>query len=176
MGGKSLARQQAEEMEEAEGRAARSAYNPGFNRRATDYCLLGATNEELAAFFNVHLSSVEQWLVEIPSFARAVSRGREVANVRVVKALHAAATGYKHDEVKLNVVKGKLRKTVVTKHYPPSVNAAALILMNRDSKRWKDTKTVEHSGRIDLAALVTGSMGDGAKVIEGTAKEDDATT
>lgn len=175
MGGKSLARQVAEEMAEIEGRTAQGAYHPGFNRRATDYCLLGATNEDLAEFFGVDVSSVQRWLVEIPSFAKAVSKGREVANVRVVKALHAAATGYKHQETKLNVVKGRLKTTVVTKHYAPNVNAAALILMNRDSKRWKDTKTVEHSGRIDLASLVAGSMGDDAKVIEGKAvtPEDD---
>src|SRR4029453_16234954 len=106
---------------------------PAFDRRATDYCMLGATNEELAKLFSVSVHAIQKWLVERPSFARAVHKGRIEANARVARSLYKAAVGYKHSEIKLNVVNGELEKTVITRRYPPNVNAAALILIYRKS-------------------------------------------
>src|SRR5262249_52183734 len=131
MPGKSRAQQKAEDAAAKEGRLIRNAYHPAFDRRATDYCMLGATNEDLAGFFGVSLSAIEKWLVERPSFARAVRKGRIEADARVAKAMHAAATGYKVREEKLLVVNGKVEKHSVTKRYPPNVNAGALWLTNR---------------------------------------------
>lgn len=148
---------------------AKPVFHKGICKRVTDYALLGASNAEIADLIGIHINTFDAWAREYPSFALAIRRGREDAVVRVVKSAHRAANGYSHPETKLNVVDGKLEKTVVTKHYPPNVAAIGLILTNRASAHWKDTKTVEHSGRIDLSALVRGSMGDEAKVIEGKA-------
>lgn len=173
MGGKSKARQIAEaEIREAVSVALGSIsgrYLKAFDRRAHGYALLGHTNDEIAELIGIDPSTFDRWMVEHPSLARSVQKARHDDNVAIVKAMHRAARGYKHRETKLNVVDGQLVKTEVSKAYPPSVQAASLILMNRAGAQWKDTKTVQHSGRIDLAALVTGSMGDGAKVIEGDA-------
>lgn len=144
------------------------------DRRAADYALLGATNDEIADLLHINIATFEKWQREHASFAKAVRSGREDANARVVRSLHAAAVGYKHKETKLNVVDGKLKKTVVTKAYPPNVNAAALILTNRDPKRWRDAKTVQHTGQINLSALVESSLGDSAKPVEAQPLKDDA--
>ena len=170
MGGKSLARQAAEQEAREAVQVAlgtiQSRYVRAFDRRAHGYALLGHTNEEIAELIGVDPSTFDRWLVEHATLAKAVHKARYDDNLRVVKALHSAARGYKHRETKLNVVDGKLEKTEITKHYPPSVQAATLILANRAGSQWKDTKTVNHTGRVDLAALVRGSMGDDAKVIE----------
>ena len=73
---------------------------------------------------------------------------------RVSKSLHAAATGYKHKETKLLVVDGQVQRHEVVKHYPPSVNAAALLLVNRDPKRWRDRKLADATVTLDLGELV----------------------
>jgi len=180
MGGKSKARQIVEEELRDAARVAlgtvQSRYFKAFDRRANGYALLGHTNEEIAELLGVERNVFAKWMVEHPSLALAVQKARVDAPVAVVRALHSAARGFKHRETKLNVVDGRVIKTDITRRYAPNVTAAQFILGNRVSQHWKDTKTVEHSGRIDLASLVAGSMGDDAKVIEGkaTTPEDDA--
>lgn len=173
MGGKSKVRQLAErDIREAVSIAVNGVqgrYIKAFDRRANGYALLGHTNDEIAELLGIGSSTFDTWLVEQPSLRAAIAKARVDAPVAVVRALHSAARGYKHRETKLNVVNGKLEKTEVTRRYAPNVTAAQFILGNRVGQHWKDTKTVEHSGRIDLASLVAGSMGDDAKVIEGKA-------
>lgn len=151
-----------------------SKYSKAFDRRCHDYALLGASDEEIAELLGVHRETFVTWTVEQPSLARALARARVDAPARVVKSLHRAANGFSHKETRLNVVGGKLKTTEVTKRYAPNVAAAQFILANRASKHWKDTKVVEHSGRIDLAALVHGSLGDDAKPVQAQVIEGDA--
>lgn len=146
-------------------------YSKALDRRCHDYALLGASDEEIADMMGIHRETFVQWAIEKPSLAKALARARFDAPVRIVKSLHRAANGYKHRETKLNVVGGKVEKTVVSKAYPPNVQAATLILANRMGKHWKDSKTVEHSGSISLAALVDQSYGDKAKRVEATVVE-----
>jgi hypothetical protein len=157
MPGKSIAQQQAEQEAEAEGRHAENAYHPGFNRRATEYCMLGATNVELARFFGVHEHTVDRWLVEIPTFRKAVERGREGADARVAKALYHRATGYSHKAQKIFNEKGVPLVVDYIEHYPPDTNAAALWLTNRQRGRWRATGTHDGSAAsFDLGAFVAG--------------------
>ncbi len=149
-----------------------SRYVRAFDRRAYGYALIGHTNEEIAELIGVDRNTFARWVVEHATLAKALHKARMDDTLSVVKALHRAARGYKHRETKLNVVAGELIKTDISKTYPPNVQAATLILANRASKHWKDAKTVEHSGTINLAALVEGMYAQPAadpKVIEGEA-------
>ncbi len=140
MPGKSRAQQKAEALAMREGRASKSAYHPGFDRRATDYCMLGATNEELAQLFGVSVSANQKWLVARPSFARAVRKGREEADARVARSMFRAATGLKLKEVRTRLGENGqvLEKTETIKEQAPNVNAGTLWLTNRRSDRWRD--------------------------------------
>jgi len=171
MPGKSLARQQAELAAQDEGRHVRSAYHPGFDRRAADYCLLGATNAELGQLLGVAEKTIEQWLVERPSFARAVRRGRVEADARVARSMFAAATGAKVKERRTRRDKsgGVVEIIEVIKEHPPNVAAAALILTNRAGQHWKDRRVSDVNVGLNLATLIEGLHGAGAKVIEGQA-------
>lgn len=166
MPGKSLAQHKAEEVAEAEGRNAEGQYHPAFPRRATDYCMLGATNDQLAAFFGVSVSSIERWLVEIPRFRNAVHKGREGADARVAKSMFAAATGYEHKETKVFQHEGKLQTIDVVKSYAPNAAAGIFWLTNRQKAKWRDTKAVEHSGSVNLSHLVESSLGELAKPVD----------
>lgn len=158
MGGKSLARQAEEQAAlDAEPEALDApqiAYRPGLAQRAHDLALRGATNEEIAEVFEVDITTIRRWIREIPLFERALRKGREQALGKVTRSLYAAAIGQKVKETKAFVIEGKIQTVDIVKQYPTSVPAALAILVNRDPTRWKDTKTVEHSGSVSLSALL----------------------
>jgi hypothetical protein len=60
---------------------------------ARKFCLLGATNEDLAGLFDVAGRTIDNWLATIPEFAAAVQQGRGVAAADVVQNMHSRATG-----------------------------------------------------------------------------------
>lgn len=159
MPGKSKARQQAEEIAAAEGRAPRipsaPAYSTAFNVRAFEYCLLGATNDELAAFFGVNPDTISQWLIEKPSFRKAVYRGREAADAKVARSLYRRALGAKVKATKIFNHKGKALTVDYIEEYPPDTNAAALWLSNRQRGKWRASNAgADAQSGFDLAGFV----------------------
>lgn len=182
MGGKSRVRQLAEQdIREAVSIAVsgvQGRYIKAFDRRANGYALLGHTNEEIAELLGVDASTFDRWIVENPSLALALRKARNDAYVGLVRSMHRAGNGYtlRDRRTKTNA-KGEVIEIIDQKrHIPPNVNAAALILTNRQGDRWKDRKSVEHTGTVSLAALVeglhAGQPGDDAKVIEATPEPD----
>lgn len=148
-------------------------WTTGYYKVCEAFSYLGATNDEIAARLNVSISRFETWIVEKPRLRAALDKGREMGLSRVAKSMHRLATGYKHRETKLLVVNGEVQRHDVTKHYPPSVNAATLLLVNRDGKRWKDRKVADVGVTLDLGELVREALDRRqereAKTIEGSA-------
>jgi len=97
---------------------------PEIIEQAQNYCLLGATDIELAKFFNVVESTIYEWRKNNEEFSKATKIGKEEANARVEHALYTKACGYDKDG----------------KHYPPSDTSMIFWLKNRDSDNWKDVK------------------------------------
>ena len=71
-----------------------SGFKPEYCKLARKFCILGATNEQLAEFFDVALSTIGDWLVQFPEFKQAVNQGRAVADADVAESLYGRATGY----------------------------------------------------------------------------------
>lgn len=141
---------------EGEGRP--SKYKPEFCEQATNYCLLGATDKELAKFFDVTESTIALWKVEHPEFSDSICEGRDKADAHIAKALYHRAKGYSHkeDDIRTVSIGGGRSDIVVTptvKHYPPDTQAASLWLRNRQPGRWRDKVEVEHGGRLMLDQL-----------------------
>lgn len=173
MPGKSRARQAAELataaiIAQAEGQRP-SRYVPAFARLAKDYAMLGADNATIAEMLNVPASTFDTWLVAHAPLRRALSAGREMADARVAKALHASAVGFKARETKVFNVGGRLKTVDVTKTYPPNVAAGLAWLTNKRRGMWRDTKHVEHTGQVDLAAIIQRSHEIDMPAIEGEA-------
>ncbi|MNR31039.1 hypothetical protein D3C85_1485290 [compost metagenome] len=120
---------------------------------ARKFCLLGATEIEIADLFNVSIGALNKWKKKYPEFVEALWRGKEVANAEVASKLYKRAIGYSHQELDLRVVKGELAKTIVTKHYPPDVAACIFWLKNRDKTRWRDKHETEHTGNVTYDRL-----------------------
>lgn len=176
MPGKSKALQKAEAEALAEGRIGEPGYSQSFNARATEYCMLGATNEELAAFFRVALPTVERWMVEYPRFRRAIEDGREAADARVARAMHRRAVGMTIKKERAYLVQGKLKTLFLREELPPDVNAGFNWLANRQQGRWRSSNTgANANGGFDLVAFVAGlSAGVAKGLAQQPAPGDDA--
>ena len=70
-----------------------TAYRREFCELAHNYCLLGATNAELAGFLDVSPRTIDNWIASHPAFAEAVREGRVVADARVARCLYERAVG-----------------------------------------------------------------------------------
>jgi hypothetical protein len=61
---------------------------------AESFCLLGATNAQLAEMLDVSISSIDAWIRDYEEFSSAIKNGREIADARVSKSLyHRALNG-----------------------------------------------------------------------------------
>lgn len=118
-------------------------YQADFAKQAEKLCLLGATDDELADFFEVHRSTIYRWKHEHEAFCDAIKSGKETADERVERSLYQKATGYNVKEeqaVKLKVEQHKEEVEVVEveKHVPADTTAAIFWLKNRRKDQWRD--------------------------------------
>ena len=113
-----------------------TSYRPEFCELACNYCLLGATNAELAGFFDVAPRTIDNWIARIPEFAAAVREGRAVANSRVAHALYQRAVGYDSTVQRTVLWRGEERTLTRTVHHPPDIRACIFWLSNRRRQDW----------------------------------------
>lgn len=124
-------------------------YKEEYNELAYNYCLLGATDEELSVFFDVHISTIHQWKLDYPDFSDSIKKGKEIADAKVAQALYHRATGYSHDDVDIKVVDGQIVQTQLKKYYPPDATSAIFWLKNRQPKKWRDK--IDHNVNTSLS-------------------------
>lgn len=116
-------------------------------------CLMGFTDAELADFFLVSESTINNWKREYPEFLESVSRGKVLADGDVARGLYQRAVGCSHPDVHISVFMGEATITPYERHYPPDVAAARFWLTNRQPKRWKNK--VEVPIEVDLSTIPT---------------------
>jgi hypothetical protein len=127
-------------------------YSPELDAKAFDYCLLGASDEDLAAMFEVEITTIHNWKWQHPSFHQSLKAGREDADARIANKLYHRALGYSHPDVHICTSQGKVFETPVTKHYPPEVTAMIFWLTNRNRNKWKRDGT--GAGAVDREAAL----------------------
>lgn len=129
-----------------------SKYKTDYNEQAFKLCLLGATDAELANFFEVTETTINNWKIDHPIFFESIKNGREKADAEVGKRLYERAMGFEHDSEEIKVVDGHVERVPIRKIYPPETIAAIFWLKNRQGKKWKDRHEVEITGAIDKIA------------------------
>lgn len=124
--------------------------HPDFAEQARKLCLLlGATDEELARFFDVPVETLRRWLADVPAFATAVKAGRELADAEVADRLYRRAIGYSHDAVRVFAD----RTVDYVEHYPADTTACIFWLKSRQPAKWHDrAEGGQHEDEL-LAAL-----------------------
>jgi len=121
-------------------------YREAYAETAHNYCLLGATNDELAGFFNVAPSTVDNWLAAYPEFATAVRNGRAAADASIARKLYRRADGYDYTAEKLFCYRGEVIRADHKVHLPPDVGAARFWLRNRRPQDWQERRKPEPEG------------------------------
>lgn len=122
-------------------------YRAAFAEQARKLCLLGATDKELAAFFEVSVQTLNTWKKEHPAFLESMTRGKMMADAEVADRLYQRALGYSHKAVKMFQAGGEILTEEYDEHYPPDTQAASLWLRNRQPRKWRDKQELEHSGK-----------------------------
>jgi hypothetical protein len=123
-----------------------SKFKPEFVAQAAKLCALGATDAQLADFFEVAISTINLWKVQHPEFSESIRVPKDEADQRVEQSLYRRALGYEHDEVDIRVVAGEIVETPIRKHYPPDTAAAIFWLKNRKAAEWRDKVENVHTG------------------------------
>lgn len=129
-------------------------YRPEYCTQVEKLCKLGATDKEIADFFEVTEQTINNWKSEHDEFFESIKKGKIIADANVADRLYQRAMGYTHDAVKIfpsggeaedkegNKVKGPLI-VPYQEHYPPDTVAAIFWLKNRQKDKWRDKQEVD---------------------------------
>ena len=113
-------------------------YKPEFDKLAYNYCLLGATDKELANYFEVAESTLNEWKLKYDNFSESIKDGRERADILVAQSLNKRARGYTQKATKVMQYQGEPVVVEIEEEVPPDVTAAIFWLKNRQGKNWRD--------------------------------------
>ena len=130
-------------------------YKPEYAELAYKFCLLGATDKDLARFFEVEEKTVNNWKEEYPEFLQSLKAGKEQADAEIAQKLYHRAKGYKHIDTKFATFEGQITdEREYMRHYPPDTIAAIFWLKNRQPQKWRDRQEVEHTGRLEYEIVL----------------------
>ena len=111
---------------------------------------LGATDKEMADFFEVSEQTLNTWKKEHPEFLESLKEGKEKADAEVADRLYQRAMGYSHADVHISNYQGEVTLTPITKHYPPDPTSAIFWLKNRQRDKWRDKTDHEVTGKLEV--------------------------
>jgi len=133
-----------------------SSYKPEYAEQAEKLCKLGATDKEMADFFETTEQTINAWKKAHPEFLESLKRGKQEADANVAERLYQRATGYSHAAVKIvaNATTGDVVQVPYTEHYPPDTTAAIFWLKNRAPQQWRDRQDHVHEAGDSLAELL----------------------
>lgn len=142
-------------------------YKKEYNEQVEKLCKLGATDKEIADFFEIAESTLNEWKLKYSEFSESIKNGKIKADAEVAHSLFKRATGYQYREITYEKIGPKedtvevgeegmeemevdlYKKKVVIKEIPPDVAAQNIWLKNRrgrvtsDAQRWADKQEVD---------------------------------
>jgi hypothetical protein len=126
-----------------------SSYRPEFADQARKLCELGATDKEIADFFDIAVGSLYRWKTTYPDFNEALKAGKAAADDRVERSLYNRAVGYSYKSEKVFQYQGQIVRAETTEHVPPETVAAIFWLKNRRRDDWRDRQDVVLTSEFD---------------------------
>jgi hypothetical protein len=136
-----------------------TSFKPEYCELAYNYCLLGATNEQLGTFLGVTRRTIFNWIEAHPDFAQKVTEGRAFADARVARSLYTRAVGFEHNVERGVLHEGEEKTLTDTRYYPPDSRACTYWLNNRQPGMWRRQATEVRPERgPDLEALEQGAQ------------------
>lgn len=130
-------------------------YKKEYCKQVYKLTLLGATDKEIANFFDVEEKTINNWKESHPEFLQSLKDGKIKADAQVAESLFKRANGYEYEEIR-EERKGDIviSKTVTTKQVAPDVAAINIWLKNRrgrvreeEGQRWADRQEIDHTSK-----------------------------
>ena len=124
-------------------------FKPEYIEQAQKLCDLGATDGDLADFFEVDARTINRWKHVHPEFCQSLKTGKEVADERVSRSLYHRAVGYRQPAVKIFMPGGATEPVYAPyeEQITPDTTAAIFWLKNRRPQEWRDRIINEHTGK-----------------------------
>lgn len=120
-----------------------TSFKPEYQTQIEKLCRLGATNEDIADFFNVNIQTVHNWRKAHPDFFDALKSGKDEADAKVKQSLFRQAIGYKYQAQKPMVVNGQVEVIQYEEIQHPNVTACIFWLKNRKPAEWREKQEIE---------------------------------
>lgn len=117
-----------------------SKYQAAFDKQAAKLCRLGATDRDIADFFEVSEATLNNWKLKHPAFLESLKRSKEEADALVEQSLFRRAMGYTHPAVKFFQAGGEIIRQDYVEHYPPDATSMIFWLKNRQPDKWRDKR------------------------------------
>lgn len=119
-------------------------YKPEYPKQAAKLCALGATDAQLADFFEVNEDTITEWKNVHPEFSVSLKDAKAAFDdATVERSLLQRATGYSHPAVKIFNDEGTPLEVPYTEHYPPDPTSMIFWLKNRQPQKWRDKQEHE---------------------------------
>lgn len=131
-----------------------TAYRKQYAKQAEKLCRLGATDQEIADFFEVDVRTIYRWKHAHDDFCQSLKAGKEIVDDRVERSLYQRAIGYEQDEVKIFMPSGAAEPVYAPfrAKIAPDVTAGIFWLKNRRPEQWRDKP--ESAGGDNLADAI----------------------
>ena len=123
-------------------------YKEEYAEQAYKFCLLGATDSELADFFNVDEATINRWKKDHKVFCESLRRGKAQADAEIANSFYNRAKGFEIDSEKIFQSDGTIIRADTKTYFPPDAGAALNWLKNRQPKKWRDKTEVENTIKI----------------------------
>lgn len=113
-------------------------------------CKLGATDKQIADFYEVNEDTIYEWKKVHPEFSEALKRGKLVADSTIADSLFQRAKGYEHADCEVLMAQKTGEPVIVPliKYYPPDTTACIFWLKNRQPELWRDKVEIESNNKI----------------------------
>jgi len=137
-------------------------YRPEFARQAEALSKLGATEVEIADFFQINVLTIWYWKRRHPEFVNALKLGKDGPDDRVEQSLFHKATGYSFDSEEIHIIDGEVVRVPVRKHVPPDTTACIYWTKNRRPDQWRERRNEDEgtggNGGIQISGGFSGTI------------------
>ena len=116
-----------------------SFYSRKYASQAATVAMLGASDAQLADFFDISISNLHNWKIRFEDFGDAIKRANDALTPWIERSFAHRALGYDYDEEKVwyDAGRGEVIRAMVRTHVPPDVAAAKHWLERCGAQRWR---------------------------------------
>jgi len=141
-----------------------SKYKEEYNEQVYKLCLLGATDKDIADFFDVCEATINNWKIDYPEFLESIKKGKKIADIHIASKLFNKAEGaivktqqaFKKKKVYWDnngkrCEEEEIEIVDLEQEQPPDSTALIFWLKNRNPEFWKDKQIVEQNGNLNIS-------------------------